>query len=120
METRWFDPIKKVTLTGRKKEDKIDYRSSYSFSPHRSLLMIFRRFFPEPDLPPLVITDDDIQRMASSLPELPDDTLKRISEQYGIEVSPPTFALPLTSTKPNDLDPPSTAHFHGRRRAKVL
>lgn len=26
METRWFDPVKKVTTTGRRKEDKIDYR----------------------------------------------------------------------------------------------
>lgn len=40
METRWFDPQKKTTSTGRKKEDKIDYR-----------------FFPEPDLPPVYISE---------------------------------------------------------------
>lgn len=44
------------------------------------------RFFPEPDLPPLVITNDRIEALKTKLSdvELPDETLWRLQDQYGL------------------------------------
>src|SRR5258707_1631570 len=42
------------------------------------------RYFPEPDLPPLVVTDEFINNVQASLPELPGPRAKRFSEQYGL------------------------------------
>ncbi len=53
-ETRLFDPQKGETRAMRSKEDAHDYR-----------------YFPEPDLPPLLIDDAFIARVAQGLPELP-------------------------------------------------
>ncbi|KAG2492249.1 hypothetical protein HYH03_009491 [Edaphochlamys debaryana] len=54
METRLWDEIKLVTKTMRKKEGLADYR-----------------YFPEPDLPPLQVTDEFIEQVKASMPELP-------------------------------------------------
>ncbi|MDR1208637.1 MAG: Asp-tRNA(Asn)/Glu-tRNA(Gln) amidotransferase subunit GatB, partial [Holosporales bacterium] len=59
-ETRLFDSTKGVTATMREKEDANDYR-----------------YFPDPDLPPLVLTDERINEIASNMPELPDDKRRR-------------------------------------------
>lgn len=56
---RW-DPETKSTKLMRKKESSDDYR-----------------YFPEPDLPPLIITQEEIDEIAASLPELPHDRFKR-------------------------------------------
>ncbi|GLC45258.1 hypothetical protein PLESTB_000719600 [Pleodorina starrii] len=53
-ETRLWDEIKLVTNTMRKKEGLADYR-----------------YFPEPDLPPLTVSEEFIQGVKSSMPELP-------------------------------------------------
>lgn len=53
-ETRLWDEIKLVTTTMRKKEGLADYR-----------------YFPEPDLPPLSVTDEFIEQVKAAMPELP-------------------------------------------------
>jgi aspartyl-tRNA(Asn)/glutamyl-tRNA(Gln) amidotransferase subunit B len=53
-ETRLYDPDKKETRSMRSKEDAMDYR-----------------YFPDPDLPPLMIGQEWIDRVRANLPELP-------------------------------------------------
>jgi aspartyl-tRNA(Asn)/glutamyl-tRNA(Gln) amidotransferase subunit B len=59
-ETRLYDPDKNVTRPLRSKEDAHDYR-----------------YFPDPDLLPLELSEDFIDECKASLPELPDDKRKR-------------------------------------------
>lgn len=66
-ETRQFDPISGQTKVMRKKEFAHDYR-----------------YFPEPDLPPLVLTDEYIRQVAEELPELPDAKKARFVEKLGL------------------------------------
>jgi aspartyl-tRNA(Asn)/glutamyl-tRNA(Gln) amidotransferase subunit B len=56
-----------VTVAQRTKEQAHDYR-----------------YFPEPDLPPLVISREMVAELASRLPELPAQRRARLAEQYGI------------------------------------
>ncbi|MGH6887607.1 MAG: Asp-tRNA(Asn)/Glu-tRNA(Gln) amidotransferase subunit GatB [Rhizomicrobium sp.] len=66
-ETRLFDSRTGRTRTMRSKEDAHDYR-----------------YFPDPDLLPLVIEDAWIEEIAATLPELPDDKKARFIREYGI------------------------------------
>ncbi|MBA4249648.1 MAG: Asp-tRNA(Asn)/Glu-tRNA(Gln) amidotransferase GatCAB subunit B [Candidatus Puniceispirillum sp.] len=66
-ETRLFDPGKGETRTMRSKEDAHDYR-----------------YFPDPDLKPLVLEQERIDAIIKSMPELPDEKKKRLIEQYGL------------------------------------
>jgi aspartyl-tRNA(Asn)/glutamyl-tRNA(Gln) amidotransferase subunit B len=66
-ETRGWDESQGVTLSQRSKEEADDYR-----------------YFPEPDLPPLVIDPEWIEGMRSSLPELPIARHHRFQQQYGL------------------------------------
>jgi len=66
-ETRLFDPDKGETRTMRSKEDAHDYR-----------------YFPDPDLLPLVIEQSWIDQIKASLPELPDAKKKRFVSEYGL------------------------------------
>lgn len=66
-ETRLFDPSKGMTRAMRSKENAHDYR-----------------YFPDPDLPPLVISQALVDRIAASLPELPDAKKKRFMADYGL------------------------------------
>jgi len=66
-ETRLFDETKKITITMRSKEDAPDYR-----------------YFPDPDLLDVNIDQDFIGQLEKGMPELPDQQLNRIIEQYGI------------------------------------
>ncbi len=66
-ETRLFDPIKGETRSMRGKEESHDYR-----------------YFPDPDLPPLIITEEKIEKLKQSMPELPDEKKKRFMEEYNI------------------------------------
>ena len=67
-ETRLFDPNNGETRTMRGKEESHDYR-----------------YFPDPDLPPLVVNDDRIEKIKNQLPELPDEKKKRFKEQYKLK-----------------------------------
>ena len=66
-ETRLFDATKGVTRSMRSKEDAHDYR-----------------YFPDPDLLPLTLTEDFIARIKESLPELPDEKQDRFVSDYGL------------------------------------
>lgn len=66
-ETRLWDDRVSETRPMRSKEEAHDYR-----------------YFPEPDLPPLVVTNELIDEVRKSMPELPDARRKRFMEQYGL------------------------------------
>lgn len=66
-ETRGFNGLNGSTFSMRKKEAINDYR-----------------YFPEPDLPPTLVTDADIERVRENMPELPESLYQRFTEQYGL------------------------------------
>lgn len=68
-ETRLFDPQKGETRSMRSKENAHDYR-----------------YFPDPDLPPLRISDELIAQVKATLPELPDAKAQRFIADYGLTV----------------------------------
>ncbi|MDR0632617.1 MAG: Asp-tRNA(Asn)/Glu-tRNA(Gln) amidotransferase subunit GatB [Holosporales bacterium] len=63
-ETRLFDSNIGVTSTMREKEDASDYR-----------------YFPDPDLRPIILSQDRIQAIKDSMPELPDDRKARLIDK---------------------------------------
>jgi aspartyl-tRNA(Asn)/glutamyl-tRNA(Gln) amidotransferase subunit B len=79
-ETRLFDPDKGETRSMRSKEDAQDYR-----------------YFPDPDLPPLFIDDEWIDRVKAELPELPDAMNARFIQEYQL---PEYDAALLTASLP--------------------
>ncbi|HYD97503.1 MAG TPA: Asp-tRNA(Asn)/Glu-tRNA(Gln) amidotransferase subunit GatB [Noviherbaspirillum sp.] len=78
-ETRLYDPDRKETRSMRSKEDAQDYR-----------------YFPDPDLPPLVIAQEWIERVKASMPELPGAMRERFVKDYGL---PEYDASVLTQSK---------------------
>jgi aspartyl-tRNA(Asn)/glutamyl-tRNA(Gln) amidotransferase subunit B len=66
-ETRLFDALTGETRTMRSKEDAMDYR-----------------YFPDPDLPPLVLTQEFVDEIRKSLPELPRAKKQRYVTEFGI------------------------------------
>jgi aspartyl-tRNA(Asn)/glutamyl-tRNA(Gln) amidotransferase subunit B len=66
-ETRLFDPNKNETRSMRSKEEANDYR-----------------YFPDPDLLPLLITEDMINAVKKELPELPQQKRDRFITAYGL------------------------------------
>ena len=66
-ETRLFDSAAGRTLSMRSKEEAHDYR-----------------YFPEPDLPPLVVDEARIAQVRASMPELPEARRARLVAQYGL------------------------------------
>ena len=66
-ETRLYDPDRNETRPMRGKEEANDYR-----------------YFPDPDLPPVVINDDYIEAVRRQLPELPEQKQQRFMEAYGL------------------------------------
>ncbi len=78
-ETRLFDAAQGKTYSMRSKEEAHDYR-----------------YFPEPDLPPLVITKERRDAIVDALPELPDERRRRFIDQYAL---PAYDAALLTQTR---------------------
>ncbi|HYA87291.1 MAG TPA: Asp-tRNA(Asn)/Glu-tRNA(Gln) amidotransferase subunit GatB [Nitrospirota bacterium] len=66
-ETRLFDSAKGVTFSMRQKEEAHDYR-----------------YFPEPDLVPIVVSKATVVKIAATIPELPDVKRTRFVKEYGI------------------------------------
>jgi aspartyl-tRNA(Asn)/glutamyl-tRNA(Gln) amidotransferase subunit B len=66
-ETRLFNTKTGETHPMRSKENAHDYR-----------------YFPEPDLPPVIVTNERVETMRKSLPELPDAKIKRFMEVLGL------------------------------------
>jgi len=78
-ETRLWDETRGVTEAMRSKEEAQDYR-----------------YFPEPDLVPILLDEEYLERIRATLPELPEARRKRMMEQYGI----PAYDVGvLTTTK---------------------
>ncbi len=69
-ETRLWDERAGETRVMRSKEEAHDYR-----------------YFPEPDLPPLIVSDEFVERVRSEMPELPESRRRRFMEQYGLSYS---------------------------------
>jgi len=68
-ETRRWDPDQGITTSMRTKEDAHDYR-----------------YFPEPDLMPVVLDRDAVEAIRAALPEMPRDRRRRFAQQYGLPV----------------------------------
>jgi aspartyl-tRNA(Asn)/glutamyl-tRNA(Gln) amidotransferase subunit B len=66
-ETRLWDDRALETRVMRSKEEAHDYR-----------------YFPEPDLPPLIVSEELVEEVRRALPELPENRRKRFIEQYGL------------------------------------
>lgn len=66
-ETRLFDSAKGATFSMRSKEEAHDYR-----------------YFPEPDLVPIVVSKETVSIIAATIPELPDAKRARFVKEYGI------------------------------------
>ena len=67
-ETRGWNPVKKQTFAMREKENATDYL-----------------YFPDPDLPPVIIDEAWIEEVRSSLPEMPDVKKARYIADYGLK-----------------------------------
>ena len=66
-ETRAFDALKGITISMRSKEAANDYR-----------------YFPEPDLPPISITKEQIEHVAQTMPALPRALFQRYTKEFGL------------------------------------
>ncbi|KYH38846.1 MAG: glutamyl-tRNA amidotransferase subunit B [Candidatus Hecatellales archaeon B24] len=66
-ETRHWDDTRRITISLRVKEEEQDYR-----------------YFPEPDLTPIEISEETIERLRGEMPELPDARKERLIRQYGL------------------------------------
>ena len=66
-ETRTWDPERGMTLSMRSKEEAHDYR-----------------YMPEPDLPPIVTSEEEIEAVRRELPELPDARRVRLMDEAGL------------------------------------
>jgi len=69
LESRLFDSAKGETRSMRSKEEANDYR-----------------YFPEPDLPPLRISQKEVNAIKAGMPELPGQLRKRFETEYGLSV----------------------------------
>jgi len=78
-ETRLYDPHKDETRSMRTKEEAHDYR-----------------YFPDPDLLPLVVSEKWIEEIQAKLPELPEAKRKRYGTDFKIS---PTMAIQLTASR---------------------
>jgi aspartyl-tRNA(Asn)/glutamyl-tRNA(Gln) amidotransferase subunit B len=66
-ETRGWNEVKQKTVSQRVKEEANDYR-----------------YFPEPDIPPFRFTDEEIQKIKSQMPELPDAKFERFKNEFAL------------------------------------
>ena len=82
-ETRGWDEDRQVTISQRSKEEAHDYR-----------------YFPEPDLPPLSISRDEVEAIRAELPELPEERLARFQQQFGLA----EFEASLLTEEPSRAD----------------
>ena len=96
-ETRLYDPDADLTRPMRGKEEAHDYR-----------------YFPDPDLPPLVIDEADIASVRSQLPELPDARQMRFVSQY--ELSEDDAAQLIGQSEIADYFESAVGHAQGESR----
>jgi aspartyl-tRNA(Asn)/glutamyl-tRNA(Gln) amidotransferase subunit B len=105
-ETRLYDPDNNETRPMRSKEDAQDYR-----------------YFPDPDLPPLVIDDAWIERIRDEMPELPESMAHRFVADYSV---PLTDAVQLTASRElaryfeSTVQAPVGVHLSGKTAANWI
>jgi aspartyl/glutamyl-tRNA(Asn/Gln) amidotransferase, B subunit len=105
-ETRLYDPDNNETRPMRSKEDAQDYR-----------------YFPDPDLPPLVIDDAWIERIRAEMPELPESMAHRFVADYSV---PLTDAVQLTASRElaryfeSTVQAPVGVHLSGKTAANWI
>jgi aspartyl-tRNA(Asn)/glutamyl-tRNA(Gln) amidotransferase subunit B len=105
-ETRLYDPDNNETRPMRSKEDAQDYR-----------------YFPDPDLPPLVIDDAWIEQIRAEMPELPESMAHRFVADYGV---PMADAVQLTVSREmaryfeSTLQAPVGVHLSGKTAANWI
>jgi aspartyl-tRNA(Asn)/glutamyl-tRNA(Gln) amidotransferase subunit B len=105
-ETRLYDPDRNETRSMRSKEDAHDYR-----------------YFPDPDLPPLVIDDAWIERVRAEMPELPESMADRFVADYGV---PMADAVQLTMSREmaryfeSTVQAPVGVHLSGKTAANWI
>lgn len=68
-ETRHWDEVRRITVSLRTKEEEEDYR-----------------YFPEPDLVPMIITKEWVEKVRLTMPELPEVRRKRFMKHYGLSL----------------------------------
>jgi aspartyl-tRNA(Asn)/glutamyl-tRNA(Gln) amidotransferase subunit B len=90
-ETRLFDPTSGKTSVMRSKEDAQDYR-----------------YFPEPDLPPLILDQSRIDKIRKTIPELPDAKTERFLRELDL----PLYDASIISTEKETADYYETALEH--------
>jgi aspartyl-tRNA(Asn)/glutamyl-tRNA(Gln) amidotransferase subunit B len=73
-ETRLYDPDKNRTFSMRTKEDAQDYR-----------------YFPDPDLLPVVVTKESVEKIQKTMPELPMAKFNRFTAQFGLSEADANF-----------------------------
>jgi len=98
-QTRLYDPDKKETRAMRGKEDSQDYR-----------------YFPDPDLPPLVISPEWVARVKAAMPELPSAMRQRLIDELGL---PEYDASVLTQSKAMANYFQAVVAIVGKEQAKV-
>jgi aspartyl-tRNA(Asn)/glutamyl-tRNA(Gln) amidotransferase subunit B len=78
-ETRLWDSGAGVTISMRSKEEAHDYR-----------------YFPEPDLPPLLVSPERIAAIEETMPELPEARKQRVIAQYGLSAYDATMLVDVS------------------------
>jgi aspartyl-tRNA(Asn)/glutamyl-tRNA(Gln) amidotransferase subunit B len=111
-ETRLYDPERDETRSMRTKEDAQDYR-----------------YFPDPDLLPLVVTEDMIERIRKTMPKLPDVQREELVVSYSLTSAQAsqltatratsTFALAAFSGAPSTAWPVLANWINGPLTAKL-
>jgi aspartyl-tRNA(Asn)/glutamyl-tRNA(Gln) amidotransferase subunit B len=66
-QTRSFDATNDTTFSLRTKEEANDYR-----------------YFPDPDLPPFIVTSEEIQKIKAAMPALPEELVEKYTQQYSL------------------------------------
>ena len=99
-ETRLFDPDKGETRAMRTKEDAHDYR-----------------YFPDPDLLPLVVTDEMMSRLRAEMPELPAARRERLIAAYAL--TPAQAGLLTSSIETSSFALAALAGAPGGRRQDI-
>jgi aspartyl-tRNA(Asn)/glutamyl-tRNA(Gln) amidotransferase subunit B len=69
-ETRGYNPQKRVTFSQRVKETAADYR-----------------YFPDPDIPPIVLTQEYVQNLRAQLPKLPEVVTEELIQSFHLNIA---------------------------------
>ena len=104
-ETRLFDTSKGETRAMRSKEDAHDYR-----------------YFPDPDLPELIIEQNIIDTIRANMPELPDAKLSRFQHDYGLSAydAAQLVADQATATYFEDVVVETNSHHYAKQAANWI